>query len=217
MKNDVIFRSFGVVLWELLTCETPYRDVDQAAIIYGVGTNTLHLPVPPTVPSGFLLLMKICWDPKPRCRPSFASILLHLSIAASDLIKLDPEHYTATQLQWKKDVRSRFSYISHSASNASDTSSVSGRDLRQETVDFSNDNNNSRSNNNNSSRQQNRFDDSRSGEEGSDQVLRRLAEMRHVNDIRALYEEKLEKVNTLYAEMASLKAILEEQTKNKSK
>ena len=41
--------------------------------------------------------------------------------------------------------------------------------------------------------------------------------MKHVNDIRALYEEKLERVNNLYAEVASLKAILEEQARNKPK
>lgn len=39
--------SYGVVLWELLTGETPYRDVNQAAIIYGVGTNSLHCEIIP--------------------------------------------------------------------------------------------------------------------------------------------------------------------------
>ncbi|EFX79577.1 hypothetical protein DAPPUDRAFT_52374 [Daphnia pulex] len=159
--------SYGVVLWELLTSESPYRDIDQAAIIYGVGTNRLHLPLPPSVPAGFLLLMRMCWDPKPRNRPSFSSILLHLSIASADLVTQEPEHYAAQQFQWKKEVRSSTQ----------------------------------------------RFDDSG----GDDQLLRRLAEMKHVNDIRALYEEKLERVNCLYAEVASLKAILEEQARNKPK
>lgn len=54
--------SFGVVLWELLTCETPYKDVDSTAIIWGVGSHSLHLPVPTTCPDGFKLLMKQCWS-----------------------------------------------------------------------------------------------------------------------------------------------------------
>lgn len=55
------FRSFGVVLWELLTGEIPYKDVDSSAIIWGVGSNSLHLPVPSTCPDGFKILMKQTW------------------------------------------------------------------------------------------------------------------------------------------------------------
>jgi hypothetical protein len=36
------FRSFGVVLWELLSGEIPYKDVDSSAIIWGVGSNSLQ-------------------------------------------------------------------------------------------------------------------------------------------------------------------------------
>lgn len=54
-------------------------------------------------------------------------------------------------------------------------------------------------------------------DDGAPDELRRIAEMKRVEDIRALYEEKLERVNHLYAEMASLKAILQEQAKNKAK
>ena len=42
--------SFGVCLWELLTCEIPYRNVDSSAIIWGVGSNSLQLPIPSTCP-----------------------------------------------------------------------------------------------------------------------------------------------------------------------
>lgn len=55
------YRSFGVVLWELLTGEIPYKDVDSSAIIWGVGSNSLHLPVPSTCPDGFKILMKQTW------------------------------------------------------------------------------------------------------------------------------------------------------------
>lgn len=196
-----------MVLWELLTSETPYRDVDQAAIIYGVGTNRLHLPLPPTVPAGFLLLMRMCWDPKPRNRPAFSSILLHLSIASADLVNQEPEHYAAQQQQWKKEVRSRLSHISNPASAASSTSSVTRNDQR----DSSNDNNNHSNNNNH--RRRPRFEDS--GSDEPDDLLRRLAEKTDVEEIRAYYEAR---VNTLHTEVASLRAILEtQQSRHKSK
>lgn len=47
--------------------------------------------------------------------------------------------------------------------------------------------------------------------------MKRIAELKHAEDIRALFEERLERVNHLYAEMASLKAILQEQAKAKSR
>lgn len=56
-----LLRSFGVVLWELLTHEIPYRDVDSSAIIWGVGSNCLHLPIPSSTPDGIKLLMTQCW------------------------------------------------------------------------------------------------------------------------------------------------------------
>ena len=54
-------RSYGVVLWELLTGEIPYKDVDSTAIIWGVGSASLLLPIPDEMPEGFKLLLKQCW------------------------------------------------------------------------------------------------------------------------------------------------------------
>lgn len=50
-----------MVLWELLTGEIPYKDVDSSAIIWGVGSNSLHLPVPSGCPDGFKVLLRQCW------------------------------------------------------------------------------------------------------------------------------------------------------------
>jgi len=55
------YRSFGVVLWELLIHEVPYKDVDSSAIIWGVGSNSLQLPIPSTCPEGLKLLITQCW------------------------------------------------------------------------------------------------------------------------------------------------------------
>lgn len=162
--------------------------------------------------------MRMCWDPKPRNRPSFSSILLHLSIASADLVNQDPEHYAVQQIEWKKEVRTRPSYAVKTSSAASSTSS--SRNHRRARLSSSSDslNDNYNPNNNNNGNRQTRYQYGESSFDGTyDPFVRQEAEIRHVNDIRALYEEKLERVNTLFAEVATLKAMLEEQAKNRPK
>mmetsp|Transcript_22291 Transcript_22291/g.66974 ORF Transcript_22291/g.66974 Transcript_22291/m.66974 type:complete len:830 (-) Transcript_22291:149-2638(-) len=102
--------SYGVVLWELLTGEVPYRGVEQGAIIFGVASKSLHLPVPSTAPLGFSLLLKQCWNIEPKHRPAFRQILLHLDILLEDsgFAEVPVEAYFATQLKWKEEMQVAF-------------------------------------------------------------------------------------------------------------
>lgn len=50
--------SYGVVLWELLTGETPYKGIDTLAVAYGVAINKLTLPIPSTCPQPWRELME---------------------------------------------------------------------------------------------------------------------------------------------------------------
>ncbi|KAG9342141.1 hypothetical protein JZ751_017141 [Albula glossodonta] len=98
--------SFGVLLWELLTGEVPYREIDALAVAYGVAMNKLTLPIPSTCPEPFARLLEghsficlssslrrlppppslpvvrlsvsECWCPNPHGRPTFESILARL-------------------------------------------------------------------------------------------------------------------------------------------
>lgn len=54
----ITFFSYGVLLWELLTGEVPYRGIDGLAVAYGVAVNKLTLPIPSTCPEPFAKLMK---------------------------------------------------------------------------------------------------------------------------------------------------------------
>lgn len=56
-----LLSSYGVVLWELLTGEVPYRGIDGLAVAYGVAVNKLTLPIPSTCPEPFAKLMKGIW------------------------------------------------------------------------------------------------------------------------------------------------------------
>uniref|UniRef100_A0A3Q3JI08 Mitogen-activated protein kinase kinase kinase 12 n=1 Tax=Monopterus albus TaxID=43700 RepID=A0A3Q3JI08_MONAL len=111
VSEKVDIWSFGVVLWEMLTGEVPYKDVDSSAIIWGVGNNSLQLPVPDSCPDSFKLLLRQCWNCKPRNRPSFRQILLHLDIASADILSTAQETYFKSQAEWRDEVRHHFEKI----------------------------------------------------------------------------------------------------------
>uniref|UniRef100_A0A3Q1JML9 Mitogen-activated protein kinase kinase kinase 12 n=1 Tax=Anabas testudineus TaxID=64144 RepID=A0A3Q1JML9_ANATE len=111
VSEKVDIWSFGVVLWEMLTGEVPYKDVDSSAIIWGVGNNSLQLPVPDSCPESFKLLLRQCWNCKPRNRPSFRQILLHLDIASADILSTPQETYFQSQAEWRDEVRHHFEKI----------------------------------------------------------------------------------------------------------
>ena len=152
--------SFGVCVWELLTGELPYKNVDSSAIIWGVGSNSLQLPLPSTCPEGFKLLIKQCWSSKPRNRPSFRHILMHLDIAAVEILSFKPEDYFRTQQSWKAEV------WEYNEKMRCEGSSIP---LADEAL-----------------------------------VRRRKEELKHAQDVRELYERKLERTNNLYLELSSV-------------
>ncbi|XP_023318841.1 mitogen-activated protein kinase kinase kinase 12 isoform X1 [Trichogramma pretiosum] len=110
--------SFGVVLWELLSGEIPYKDVDSSAIMYGVGNNSLRLPIPSTCPEGYRVLVELCWAPRPRNRPSFRHIEMHLQIASEELEKRTKDEYFKAQLTWKEEIREHMKKIQTENSNS---------------------------------------------------------------------------------------------------
>ncbi|KAM1087785.1 hypothetical protein ACFX2H_013251 [Malus domestica] len=71
-KIDVY--SFGIVMWELLTGDEPYRDMHCASIIGGIVNNTLRPQIPPWCDPEWKSLMESCWAPEPSQRPSFSEI-----------------------------------------------------------------------------------------------------------------------------------------------
>ncbi|XP_065214283.1 mitogen-activated protein kinase kinase kinase 11 isoform X2 [Planococcus citri] len=97
--------SYGVVLWELLTGETPYKDINPYAVAYGVGMNKLTLPIPTTCPQAFRDLMEVCWSPDPHKRPKFDEILKHLDVIVhSTFLQTPHESFHTMQDGWKAEI-----------------------------------------------------------------------------------------------------------------
>lgn len=182
-------RSYGVVLWELLTRETPYRDHIKEAIAYGVGSNKLQLHLPRTIPPGFLQLMEMCRNKIARKRPSFSTILTHLSNVSAELVEQEPENYANLQLEWRKEIRPLTSNRNESSHSTISTS----REL--ETMELSNDDYN-----------QNDYD----CVDGENPFVKRLADIKHVDEIEDLIKEKMTELmqSDVYKEVAYLTAIL---------
>ncbi|KAG9338176.1 hypothetical protein JZ751_026925, partial [Albula glossodonta] len=129
--------SYGVLLWELLTGEVPYRGIDGLAVAYGVAVNKLTLPIPSTCPEPFALLMAggrrdvaddggdgkmrwmcnsvvgaECWDQDPHHRPSFASILAQLTALEQQVLEEMPQDsFHSLQEDWKLEIQDMFNEL----------------------------------------------------------------------------------------------------------
>ncbi|XP_056139719.1 mitogen-activated protein kinase kinase kinase 10 [Lampris incognitus] len=101
--------SFGVLLWELLTGEVPYREIDALAVAYGVAMNKLTLPIPSTCPEPFAQLLGECWSPNPHSRPSFTCILTRLlAIEQSAMFQMPLESFHSLQEDWRVEIQQMF-------------------------------------------------------------------------------------------------------------
>ncbi|XP_005064749.1 mitogen-activated protein kinase kinase kinase 21 isoform X1 [Mesocricetus auratus] len=104
--------SYGVLLWELLTGEVPYRGIDGLAVAYGVAVNKLTLPIPSTCPEPFAKLMKECWEQDPHIRPSFALILQQLTaIEGAVATEMPQESFHSMQEDWKLEIQQMFNEL----------------------------------------------------------------------------------------------------------
>ncbi|XP_056617507.1 mitogen-activated protein kinase kinase kinase 21 isoform X1 [Triplophysa dalaica] len=101
--------SYGVLLWELLTGEVPYRGIDGLAVAYGVAVNKLTLPIPSTCPEPFAKLMEDCWEQDPHIRPSFSAILEQLTaIEEAVMATMPQDSFHSMQEDWRVEIQEMF-------------------------------------------------------------------------------------------------------------
>nr|CDS32911.1 mitogen activated protein kinase kinase kinase [Hymenolepis microstoma] len=133
LKVDVW--SFGVIVWEIITCEIPFNGVDVGAIIYGIASNRFSLPIPTSCPTEFRVLMKRCWCPKPRNRPNFPQILSQLELACSELLQWREDDFSNLRTLWQEEIHLQLMDLLKEGSRAPKLELSLMRQRRQELKD----------------------------------------------------------------------------------
>lgn len=72
-KIDVY--SYGILLWELLTKEVPFRGLKEVQVAMAVINNDSRPLIPQSCPQKLSMLIKRCWNKDPKNRPDFKGIV----------------------------------------------------------------------------------------------------------------------------------------------
>ncbi|CAL9075769.1 unnamed protein product [Musa textilis] len=72
-KSDVY--SFGVILWELMTLQQPWSNLNPAQVVAAVGFKGRRLEIPSDVNPQVAAIIESCWANEPWKRPAFSSIM----------------------------------------------------------------------------------------------------------------------------------------------
>ncbi|CAF3953866.1 unnamed protein product [Rotaria sordida] len=116
-KSDVW--SFGVLLWECLTGEVPYKGFDPMQVAFGIATNKYSLPIPSTCPEEFSQLMSNCWKISPHERPTFTSLfeqinkIIEINYTTNEINHMEPneEFYQSLQKDWRQEIQDMFNEL----------------------------------------------------------------------------------------------------------
>uniref|UniRef100_A0A671Q0U3 Sterile alpha motif and leucine zipper containing kinase AZK n=1 Tax=Sinocyclocheilus anshuiensis TaxID=1608454 RepID=A0A671Q0U3_9TELE len=76
--------SYGVVLWEMLTREVPFKGLEGLQVAWLVVEKSERLTLPSSCPASFACLMRSCWLTEPKDRPLFKHILSTLESMWND-------------------------------------------------------------------------------------------------------------------------------------
>eukprot|EP00256_Glycine_max_P065272 XP_025979867.1 serine/threonine-protein kinase CTR1 isoform X2 [Glycine max] len=81
-KCDVF--SFGVILWELVTLQQPWRQLNPSQVVAAVGFMGKRLEIPRHVNPQVAALIELCWATEPWRRPSFSYVMKCLQQIIAD-------------------------------------------------------------------------------------------------------------------------------------
>ncbi|KAF7661514.1 hypothetical protein LDENG_00258920 [Lucifuga dentata] len=99
--------SYGVVLWEMLTREVPFKGFEGLQVAWLVVEKQERLTIPSSCPSSFAELMRKCWQADPKERPQFKQVLVTLETMASDSrLPEQCNSFLHNKNQWRCEIES---------------------------------------------------------------------------------------------------------------
>eukprot|EP00049_Salpingoeca_infusionum_P014914 m.285555 g.285555 ORF g.285555 m.285555 type:complete len:732 (+) comp15776_c0_seq12:482-2677(+) len=118
--------SFGIVLWELVTKQTPFLNMEVFSIFFNVVRHKKRPPIPANCHPDFAQLIEKCWNQKPSERPSFTEIWIELD-KISVCETQDCYTLAETQADWRNEIKQAFNIMDQDAgaqsADSSDTES----------------------------------------------------------------------------------------------
>ncbi|KAM9323162.1 protein kinase Npk [Pholidichthys leucotaenia] len=99
--------SYGVVLWEMLTREVPFKGFEGLQVAWLVVEKQERLTIPTSCPASFAELMRKCWQADPKERPQFKQVLITLETMANDSRLPDQcNSFLHNKDQWRCEIES---------------------------------------------------------------------------------------------------------------
>ncbi|XP_059503200.1 mitogen-activated protein kinase kinase kinase 20-like isoform X2 [Stegostoma tigrinum] len=97
--------SYGVVLWETLTREIPFKGLEGLQVAWLVVEKNERLTIPKGCPASFAELLHQCWEMDPKKRPNFKQILGILEIMSHDSKLPDQcNSFLHNKAQWRCEI-----------------------------------------------------------------------------------------------------------------
>ncbi|XP_041849645.1 probable serine/threonine-protein kinase roco7 [Melanotaenia boesemani] len=99
--------SYGVVLWEMLTREVPFKGFEGLQVAWLVVEKQERLTIPTSCPASFGELMRKCWHADSKERPHFKQVLVTLETMANDSRLPDQcNSFLHNKDQWRCEIES---------------------------------------------------------------------------------------------------------------
>uniref|UniRef100_H3A267 Mitogen-activated protein kinase kinase kinase n=1 Tax=Latimeria chalumnae TaxID=7897 RepID=H3A267_LATCH len=105
------FWGFGGKNWDIWSPETNRITVNPETKLRAISRNSMDVEPPSSFGDSSAFLFCRCRNSKPRNRPSFRQILLHLDIASADVLSTPQETYFKSQAEWREEVKQHFEKI----------------------------------------------------------------------------------------------------------
>ncbi|XP_053483012.1 mitogen-activated protein kinase kinase kinase 20 isoform X1 [Ictalurus furcatus] len=97
--------SYGVVLWEMLTREIPFKGLEGLQVAWLVVEKNERLTIPSSCPASFANLMRKCWETEPMKRPLFKEILSILEAMCNDSQLSDQcNSFLQNKAEWRREI-----------------------------------------------------------------------------------------------------------------